>query len=101
MAILRSVFTTKKQKNFLWLEIGWATSRFTTLSGGKLFFASEIKAFKTICGLEFDEQTLCDSILFNINDYSESTIYKDIKHLPPAHYGVFDTKSGKLSIKRY
>ncbi len=72
-----------------------------TLSGGKLFFASEIKAFKTICGLEFDEQTLCDSILFNINDYSESTIYKDIKHLPPAHYGVFDTKSGKLSIKRY
>ncbi|MGE4398759.1 MAG: asparagine synthase (glutamine-hydrolyzing) [Campylobacterales bacterium] len=71
------------------------------LSDGKLFFASEIKAFKAICSLEFDEQTLCDSILFNINDYSEATIYKGIKHLPSAHYAVFDAKSGKLALKRY
>jgi len=71
------------------------------LKDGKLFFASEIKAFKAVQNLEFDEQILCDSILFNINDYSEATIYKDIKHLPAAHYAVFDAKSGKLALKRY
>lgn len=72
-----------------------------TLKSGKLFFASEIKAFKAIQNIEFDEQTLCDSILFNINDYSEATIYKGIKHLPSAHYGVFDAKSGELTLKKY
>lgn len=72
-----------------------------TLKSGKLFFASEIKAFRAVCALEFDEQTLCDSILFNINDYSEATIYKGIKHLPSAHYAIFDAKSGKLALKRY
>ncbi len=72
-----------------------------TIRGGKLFFASEIKAFKAIQTLEFDEQTLCDSILFNINDYSEATIYRGIKHLPAAYYGVFYVKSGKLTLKRY
>lgn len=72
-----------------------------SLKGGKFFFASEIKAFKAVSSLEFDEQILCDAILLNINDYSKRTVYQDIYHLPPAHYGIYDTKSGKLSLKKY
>lgn len=95
------IYDQKTKKMFLARDRLGNKPFYYTLTGGKLFFASEIKAFKAIQTIEFDEQTLCDSILFNINDYSEATIYKDIKHLPPAHYGVFDTKSGKLSLKRY
>ncbi len=95
------VYDKKSKKLFLARDRLGNKPFYYTLKGGKLFFASEIEAFKSVCSLEYDKQTLCDSILFNINDYSEKTIYKEIKHLPPAHYGVFDAKKAKLSIRRY
>lgn len=95
------IYDTKNKTMFLARDRLGNKPFYYTLKGGKLFFASEIKAFKAVSTLEFDEQTLCDSILFNINDYSQRTVYKDINHLPPAHHGIFDTKNGKLSLKKY
>ncbi len=95
------IYNQKTKKIFLARDRLGNKPFYYMLKEGKLFFASEVKAFKAIQSLEFDEQILCDSILFNINDYSEATIYKGIKHLPAAHYGIFDTKSSKLTVKRY
>lgn len=69
--------------------------------GQDFVFASEIKAFQKIFKLEFDLQRLGDSLLFNINDHDEKTIYKGIYNLLPAHFLEYDLKDKKLYTEKY
>lgn len=74
---------------------------FFTNSKDGFFFASEIRAFKSVVNLEFDMYKITNAIVLNINDYSEKTIYKNIYNLPPASYMIFDLDSKKLKTHKY
>ncbi|MCX8084108.1 MAG: asparagine synthase (glutamine-hydrolyzing) [Calditerrivibrio sp.] len=71
------------------------------LKNGTFIFASEIKVFGEFIDFEYDIQALGDAILFNINDYSSKTIFKDILNFPQAHYGFLDTNNQRIVTKRY
>jgi len=72
-----------------------------SFKNNNFIFSSEIHSFKKYFNLEFNEQKLCDSVLFSLNDNEEQTIYKDIFNLPPASTLSLDINSLKYKIKKY
>ena len=73
---------------------------FYSLRGKNLYFASEIKAL-LLCpeiSRQIDLESLDSYLTFGYIP-GESTIFKDIKKLPPASYLVFE--NGKITISTY
>ncbi|OVE80969.1 asparagine synthase (glutamine-hydrolyzing) [bacterium K02(2017)] len=64
-------------------------------------FASELKAFKSVFSLSFDQQSLGDAILFSINDHQKNTIYQNIYNLLPGHWLEYDLSLNSLKLNRY
>ncbi|MBD3264273.1 MAG: asparagine synthase (glutamine-hydrolyzing) [Candidatus Omnitrophica bacterium] len=70
---------------------------------GRIFsFASEIKSLLCLeeVSKDINLQSLYDYMSFQFIPPS-SSIYKDIKKLPAAHYFVYSLKAGDLAVKRY
>ena len=67
----------------------------------KLFFASEIKAFRTIAGLSLTpcHRSLFDYFCFNRTDVFEETFINEIKRLPKGHKARY--ANGSLIIKQW
>lgn len=61
-------------------------------SAGRLAFASEIKALLELPGLRpsADAARLYDYLRYGITDHSAQTLFRGVRHLPPAHWMEVD-----------
>jgi asparagine synthase (glutamine-hydrolysing) len=68
--------------------------------GGRLYFASELRAFARVPGLprELDEASV-ERYLAYLYVPGPQTIWKGVAELPPAHYLVYE--NGALTLHRY
>lgn len=62
------------------------------MRGGDLAFASEPGALLQLSGLSraTDAQAVYDYLRFGLTDRGSTTLFRDIRHLPPAHFAVID-----------
>lgn len=69
---------------------------------GELIFASELKAIlaSELLTPEIDPASMAH-YLKHLYVHPHTTIYKNVFMLPPAHYFVFDQRSGKINVNRY
>ncbi len=69
--------------------------------GGKLCFASEIKALLELNGfnIEPNEQIIADYLFSGLLDHTNETFFKNIYQLRPGEYLLFD--DGRLTIRSY
>lgn len=92
-----------KTKNILWLardRYGIKPLYYTQLANGTLLFGSEVKSI-----LEYKEyqtkvdyEALLEYFTFQ-NMFTEKTLYKDIKMLPPGHYMAIQLNSEMPALK--
>ncbi len=69
--------------------------------GSKIYFASEIKAFKAITEIKLsvNSQSVFDYLVFNRTDIFSDTFFKEIKRIPKGHYGIYNHDG--LTIKQW
>lgn len=67
-------------------------------AGGRLLFASEIKALLRSPALEpvVDDQALYEYLAFGLHDHRPETFFRGIRRLPAAHYAVVDANGVHL-----
>ena len=68
-----------------------------------LYFASEIKQFTCVEGWQAKANVdrVKDFILFEMFDYTEETLFQDVKQLRPGHNLVYDLENHTYSIHTY
>lgn len=75
-----------------------------SFSGGRFSFGSEIKELLQLSEISraVNPQGLHDYLLYGLTDHSDTTLFQDIKILPPAHYMEIDlTKPFRAEPVRY
>jgi len=95
-----AIWDTKKQQLILARDRVGIRPLFYAQVGGKLIFASEMKAIFAEGSLQaqMTETGLADIFTFWVN-IPPQTIFKDVNELPPGHLMIADGKN--LRIKRY
>lgn len=72
------------------------------LQDGKLIFASEIKAIlEHPISRRANRATIADYLFRGIANQGRDSFFEDIQMLPPACSGVFDVKTGRLTLHKY
>lgn len=66
-------------------------------------FASEIKAFTHLSSWQrrTNPKVLGQYLAYGMQDFSEETLFDSVKHVPAAHFGEFDLRSGRFDLQRY
>lgn len=72
-------------------------------SGDRFFFASEIRPLLKVGGAAdaYDPEALCANLLVGLSDYSERTVYRDIRQLEPATNARFELATGRFTVQKY
>lgn len=95
-----ALWDSQKQKLLLARDRLGIKPLFYHIKDGSLTFASELKAISASPARSFD---LDESALYDFFTYryipTPKTIYRDVKKLPPANYGVW--QDGKLTLTAY
>ncbi len=74
------------------------------LAGSEQFaFASEIKAFMHLGSWQrrANLEALGQYLAYGMQDFSEETLFDSVMHLPAAHFGELDVRTGRFDIQRY
>lgn len=92
-----AIYEKNTQKLFIARDIPGEKPLYYLRKNNRLYFASEAKALKKILNLNVTKDKFFDSFQHCLN----STLWKDVYQLPPAHYIEFDLRRKKLSIVEY
>lgn len=94
-----AVYDSARQSLFLARDRFGIKPLYYYLNGSALYWASEIKAFKTLPSmrLSMNEQSLFDYLVFNRTDVHSETFFSEIKRLPKGCYATFDGKRLRVS----
>ncbi len=71
--------------------------------GDSFLAASEVKALLShpLVRRTANEETIYDYLLFGFQDHSAATFFRSIQQLPPSHYLMIDTQTGKMKTERW
>lgn len=71
--------------------------------GGRLYFASEIKAFTSIKDWtpKVNHTRLYEYLAFNMTDHTLETMFAQVYQIPRAHHAIVNLDSKKLDLVRY
>ncbi|MGB2695630.1 MAG: asparagine synthase (glutamine-hydrolyzing) [Dehalococcoidia bacterium] len=72
---------------------------FYSVQGGRLYFASEIKALLRAVRPEPNEAQIYDYVVHRLHDHSAATFFAGIQRLLPGHYLTF--QDGDARVERY
>lgn len=74
-----------------------------TFIKNKIYFASEIKAFKAITAWKpkINHTRLLEYLAYNMSDHTDETMFDGVYQLPKSHHGIIDLESNKMAINRY
>lgn len=66
-------------------------------------FASEIKAFTHLSSWQHraNLEALGQYLAYGMQDFNEETLFDSVMHLPAAHFGELDLRSGRIDLRRY
>lgn len=69
----------------------------------KIYFASEIKAFKAIKAWKpkINHTRLLEYLAYNMSDHTNETMFDGVFQLPKSHHGIIDLACNKMAINRY
>lgn len=92
------IYDTKEKTLFFARDRVGVKPLYYRLDGPRIYFASEIKALRSIpsLGLSLNEQAVFDYLTFSRTDIFDETFLNEIKRIPKGHYGLFDQKGLKL-----
>ena len=74
-----------------------------TYIGNKLFFASEIKAFKGIkeWNPKINHTRLFEYLAYKMTDHTEETMFDGVYQLPKSHHAIINLHSEQIDIIKY
>ena len=74
-----------------------------TKIGQKLYFASEIKAFKAVRDWQpkVNHNRLYEYLAFNMTDHTEETMFDGIYQVPRSHHAIIDLESNEMKCVQY
>lgn len=74
---------------------------YTMKTGGKFYFASEIKPLLGIRKCSLNDAGVIDFFSYRYNIQNGRTLFKEIKRFPPANFLKINLKTGRCYQKRY
>ncbi|MFA5060541.1 MAG: asparagine synthase (glutamine-hydrolyzing) [Candidatus Omnitrophota bacterium] len=86
-----AIYDKKENSLFLARDRVGVKPLYYCVHNGKLYFASEIKALRSIPGIHFSmsRQAVFDYLVFNRTDIFDETFLNEIKRIPKGHYATF------------
>tara|TARA_B100000965_G_C19596860_1_gene760664 strand:- start:197 stop:1723 length:1527 start_codon:yes stop_codon:yes gene_type:complete len=92
-----SIYDKKNHKLYLVRDIAGEKPLYYYEYGNKFYFASETKALKNILNLNYKKNNFFDSFQHCLI----STLWKDLKQIPAAHYLELDIKKNNKKLVEY